>query len=875
MSQTTDVPSLLPTLQGRSIVSQVSSLTLHVSAAVVIVCHNYGRFLAEAIESVLAQTLPATEVVAVLDHCSDNSHEVARRYPVEALETHACDPHLARRLGVRSTRSEVLIFLDADDWISENYIADGLPCFDDPHVGIVTGDIQRFGYDSSHVRASLGDIEAQNCVTSAALVRREAIDQSQCFEDFSLVGVPSEDWETWKRIVRAGWKIATPATPITHHHRRHGANRTLSRLFQDDPWCRSQRGIAGEVGRMIKIGYVSPSAGLGGAETQIVSQMGHARRLEWIGAWVPEGGPRNPEILGRLPPLHTGEEGLARICRDADAIYAWGLPALPARIRRLTDAPILYGVHGEGEWTRESLVNVGEAVDILLCVSHGAVRTIPRRHRNKARLIRGGADLRAAITHRNRVEIRREWGIAPGELVVGYVGRLSVEKNPVVIAQAVTLIPGARLVVCSPQAAEHANPIRREIAEELGDRVVWTSSAVLPMGEVYRGLDCLVVASHEEGMPTVTLEAWLAGVPVVSTPVGLIQELEPRHGPLVERTPLNPTPREIATAIGKAVAPNPLRTETARELVLYRLSMQRMALEFEELVEEVTRKRVQCSGFRFQEETGPAIRDSPQASHRGDLNPESLKPFVIRTMPRTGTYMLKTALDSHPELTCHGAMFHPQGTQYRYQDKTTDYVYRKYTGLGEGLIIHGLLPGDSIQYPFTEDVWPLIARERPVLIVLSRRDHLRRCASLARAIQTNTWSITQPGGPGAAVTIRPWQVRLWIDRAIESQRTARRLFPWAIFLDYEDLVADWDRQIARIQRAIGVREVLPLQPTIHRQSSDSPVRELVANFDELREEFRGTDYERWFVLAEQPVKQAAIARRGIGGRGGRHTRLTE
>ena len=242
-----------------------------------IVCHNYGPFLAQAIESVLAQIQPATEIVVILDHCSDESHQVARRCPIEAIETHACDPHLSRRLGARSTRSEVLVFLDADDWLSANYLADGLPGFGDEWVGIVTGSTARFGNDTSRTTAKTGDVQRENCVTSAALVRRHAIMDSQCFEDISLIHIASEDWETWKRIDRAGrhglgsavagdsagWTIH-PEPGIVHHHRRHDDNRTLSNLYHKNRWSRMQRRLAGNTDQPLRIGYVSPSGGTGG-----------------------------------------------------------------------------------------------------------------------------------------------------------------------------------------------------------------------------------------------------------------------------------------------------------------------------------------------------------------------------------------------------------------------------------------------------------------------------------------------------------------------------------------------------------------------------------------------------------------------------------
>ncbi len=46
----------------------------------IITCHNYGRFLAEAIDSVLAQTHPNVTIVVVDDASTDETAEVAARY---------------------------------------------------------------------------------------------------------------------------------------------------------------------------------------------------------------------------------------------------------------------------------------------------------------------------------------------------------------------------------------------------------------------------------------------------------------------------------------------------------------------------------------------------------------------------------------------------------------------------------------------------------------------------------------------------------------------------------------------------------------------------------------------------------------------------
>jgi len=88
----------------------------------IIPCYNAERFLGEAIESVIAQTLSPTEIIVIDDGSTDGSAAVAARYAdrVKYLHQHNAGPAAARNRGVELSRGDFVAFLDADDlWHSE------------------------------------------------------------------------------------------------------------------------------------------------------------------------------------------------------------------------------------------------------------------------------------------------------------------------------------------------------------------------------------------------------------------------------------------------------------------------------------------------------------------------------------------------------------------------------------------------------------------------------------------------------------------------------------------------------------------------------------------------------------------------------------
>lgn len=119
--------------------------------SVVVTCYNYKAFVEEAVDSALAQTRAATQVIVVDDGSTDGSTELLRsRYGTDSRVTLICSENggqlAAFQRGVAAATGEVLCFLDADDRWEPDYLEKIGTIYDARRdVGFVFSDIRLFG----------------------------------------------------------------------------------------------------------------------------------------------------------------------------------------------------------------------------------------------------------------------------------------------------------------------------------------------------------------------------------------------------------------------------------------------------------------------------------------------------------------------------------------------------------------------------------------------------------------------------------------------------------------------------------------------------------------------------------------------------------
>lgn len=200
------------------------------SVAVVVLSHNYGRFLTECLESVLRQSRRPEDILVVDDASDDDTDWVARQFAprVRYLRVNVRNVHAARREGMEATRADVLCFLDADDLLGDHYLEEGLKAFQASDIAVAYSDLSKFG--ATHGRSDFpmtydrGRLACDNFIHAGSLVLREALVQTQAFEKPIDPLITQADWFLWRQVLQGSWRAEKQAG--LYRYRQHGTNWT-------------------------------------------------------------------------------------------------------------------------------------------------------------------------------------------------------------------------------------------------------------------------------------------------------------------------------------------------------------------------------------------------------------------------------------------------------------------------------------------------------------------------------------------------------------------------------------------------------------------------------------------------------------------------
>lgn len=182
--------------------------------SIVIPYYNAVKYIEETIDSVSNQTYDNWECIILNDGSPDDGETIILnkvknnpKFTYYSQEnTGVC---VARNNATKHAKGEYILFLDADDLISSNFLEETVKILDnDSNVSVVTSVVKLFGKRRITMKVISYDITtilADNQIVVTSLFRRA---------DFNLVGGFNlnmkdgyEDWDFWIGILKRGGKV--------------------------------------------------------------------------------------------------------------------------------------------------------------------------------------------------------------------------------------------------------------------------------------------------------------------------------------------------------------------------------------------------------------------------------------------------------------------------------------------------------------------------------------------------------------------------------------------------------------------------------------------------------------------------------------------
>ncbi len=215
--------------------------------SVIIPARNAGPWIADALSSLLDQSEGDWEAIVVNDASTDDTEEKARAFG-------AGDPRIrtisgafggaaaARNAGIAAASGCYVLFLDADDWLSADFLARTRRRIDnDKDVDAAYGSYQRVATSGALCKQSFNsliaerplDVFARECgiAIHAIVLRRTRVTE---VGGFDVTLKTCEDWDLWQRLARHGVRFIADRDALVFYRMRDGSlSSNLDQLLSD------------------------------------------------------------------------------------------------------------------------------------------------------------------------------------------------------------------------------------------------------------------------------------------------------------------------------------------------------------------------------------------------------------------------------------------------------------------------------------------------------------------------------------------------------------------------------------------------------------------------------------------------------------------
>ncbi|MBF0560171.1 MAG: glycosyltransferase, partial [Nitrospirae bacterium] len=197
-----------------------------VKASIVIPCYNHGHYLTEALASALSSDFDDYEVIVVDDGSTDEStlciiEELKSRFSEKQNVIFISQENKglagARNNGIKASKGEYILPLDADNKIRPHYLKKAAALLDNnPDIGVVYAYAKYIGEKDGFWEFPAFDARRQllgNYVEACSVFRRSVWEDCGGYDpNMGIMGY--EDWDLWIGAMERGWKFHLIKEPL-------------------------------------------------------------------------------------------------------------------------------------------------------------------------------------------------------------------------------------------------------------------------------------------------------------------------------------------------------------------------------------------------------------------------------------------------------------------------------------------------------------------------------------------------------------------------------------------------------------------------------------------------------------------------------------
>ncbi len=194
--------------------------------SIVTPCFNVQNTILDTLDSIDQQTYPFYEIILINDGSVDDTERMLLEYAtgkdnIIVLSQANNGQASARNRGLAMAKGEFIVFVDADDKLHPDFLAECIAVFsNDPSVSMVYTEMQTFERENYIYNLSEFKVEEfliTNCIPVYCMVRCSHL---KSIGGFDMNMTNNEDWECWIRFYKTFKGKVVKINKVLYYYRK-------------------------------------------------------------------------------------------------------------------------------------------------------------------------------------------------------------------------------------------------------------------------------------------------------------------------------------------------------------------------------------------------------------------------------------------------------------------------------------------------------------------------------------------------------------------------------------------------------------------------------------------------------------------------------